>query len=59
MKPEEFLTLVAGFMKYLNERNKQYKIARRFGFVTEPEKLVLYYFEQLMKKQKIEELPCF
>jgi hypothetical protein len=46
MKLEDFRQLVAGFMKHLNERNTQYKIAKRYGLVTEQEKPVIFYFEQ-------------
>ncbi len=46
MKLEDFRQLVAGFMKHLNERNTQYKIAKRYGLVTEQLKPVVFYFEQ-------------
>lgn len=49
MKLEDFRLLVAGFMKHLNERNTQYKIAKRFGLVVEQEKPVVFYFEQFKK----------
>ena len=46
MKLEDFRALIAGFMKHLNERNTQYKIAKRFGLVAEEAKPVIFYFEQ-------------
>ena len=46
MKLEDFRQLIAGFMKHLNERNTQYKIAKRYGLVMEHEKPVVFYFEQ-------------
>ncbi|MCW3091633.1 MAG: endonuclease [Ferruginibacter sp.] len=52
MKLEEFRQLVAGFMKHLNERNTQYKVAKRFGLVTEQEKPVVFYFEQFEGEKK-------
>jgi 5-methylcytosine-specific restriction endonuclease McrA len=45
MKLEDFRNLVAGFMKHLNERNTQYKIAKRFGLVIENIQPVVFYFE--------------
>ena len=45
MSLENFRQLVAGFMKHLNERNTQYKIAKRYGLVQEIEKEVKFYFE--------------
>ncbi len=53
MKLEDFRQLVAGFMKHLNERNTQYKIAKRYGLVIEQEKPVVFYFEQHMKEAVI------
>ncbi len=52
MKLEDFRQLVAGFMKHLNERNTQYKIAKRYGLVIEQEKPVIFYFEQYAKEIK-------
>lgn len=49
MKLEDFRQLVAGFMKHLNERNTQYKIAKRFGLVEEHEKPIVFYFEEYRK----------
>ena len=50
MKLEDFRSLVAGFMKHLNERNTQYKIAKRYGLVIEDQKPVIFYFEQYVPK---------
>ena len=52
MKLEDFRQLVAGFMKHLNERNTQYKIAKRYGLVVEQEKPVIFYFEQHESKAR-------
>jgi 5-methylcytosine-specific restriction endonuclease McrA len=46
MSLEEFRSLIEGFMKHLNEINTQYKIAKRYGLVTEDIKPVVFYFER-------------
>lgn len=46
MNLEEFRRLVGGFITSLNRDSTQYKIAKRYGFVTEIEKPVIFYFEQ-------------
>ena len=46
MSLEEFRRLIAGFMLHLNERNTQYKIAKRYGLVKEDIKPVVFYFEK-------------
>ncbi|MCH8067804.1 MAG: HNH endonuclease [Candidatus Marinimicrobia bacterium] len=43
---EEFRALISGFMNYLNETNTQYKIAKRYGLVSEINKPVKFYFEK-------------
>ena len=45
MSIEEFRKLVGGFVKSLNRDSTQYKIAKRYGFVVEVEKPVVFYFE--------------
>ncbi len=45
MSIEDFRKLVAGFIKSLNRDSTQYKIAKRYGFIVEIEKPVLFYFE--------------
>ena len=50
-KIADFRKLVEGFMTHLNERNTQYKIAKRFGLVEENVKPVVFYFEQYEKEQ--------
>ena len=45
---EGFRQLISGFMKHLNERNVQYKIAKRYGLVSEHIKPVKFYFEQFV-----------
>ena len=52
MKLEQYRQLVEGFMKHLNERNTQYKIAKRFGLVVEQVKPVIFYFEQIEMEKK-------
>jgi 5-methylcytosine-specific restriction endonuclease McrA len=42
---EEFRALISGFMKHLNEVSTQYKIAKRYGLVTENVKPIVFYFE--------------
>jgi 5-methylcytosine-specific restriction endonuclease McrA len=42
---EDFRSLIAGFMKHLNEISTQYKIAKRYGLVTENIKPIVFYFE--------------
>jgi 5-methylcytosine-specific restriction endonuclease McrA len=42
---EDFRLLIQGFMKHLNERNTQYKIAKRYGLVHEDIKPIVFYFE--------------
>ena len=46
MNIEEFRKLIGGFITSLNRDSTQYKIAKRYGFVVEVEKPVLFYFEQ-------------
>jgi 5-methylcytosine-specific restriction endonuclease McrA len=43
---EEFRSLIQGFMKHLNEHSTQYKIAKRYGLVTEDIKPIIFYFEK-------------
>jgi 5-methylcytosine-specific restriction endonuclease McrA len=42
---EEFRKLISGFMTHLNERNTQYKIAKRYGLASETSKQIKFYFE--------------
>ncbi|GAB3937540.1 HNH endonuclease [Larkinella terrae] len=42
---EGFRQLIAGFLKSLNRDSTQYKIAKRYGFIQEVEKPVVFYFE--------------
>lgn len=53
LKLEDFRQLVEGFMKHLNERNTQYKIAKRYGLVIEQEKRIVFYFEQYKKETEV------
>ena len=46
---EEFRRLVGGFMKHLNERSTQYKIAKRYGLVEETREEVKFYFEKVQE----------
>lgn len=43
---EAFRSLIQGFMKHLNEVNTQYKIAKRYGLVSEHIKPVKFFFEK-------------
>lgn len=45
MSLEEFRKLIAGFMKHLNEHSTQYKLAKRYGLITENNIKVQFYFE--------------
>jgi hypothetical protein len=47
MSLEEFRKLISGFITHLNERNTQYKIAKRYGLVNETQKPIEFYFETL------------
>jgi len=42
---EQFRSLIYGFMKHLNELSTQYKVAKRYGLVTEDIKPIKFYFE--------------
>lgn len=45
MSLEDFKGLIQGFMKHLNEISTQYKIAKRYGLVSETNEPVRFYFE--------------
>ena len=49
MNLEDFRKLIEGFMRHLNERNTQYKIAKRYGLIQETIKPIIFYFETLTK----------
>lgn len=49
MNIEDFRKLVGGFITSLNRDSTQYKIAKRYGFVVEIEKPVVFYFEEIEK----------
>ncbi len=44
---EDFRKLIVGFMKHLNEVSTQYKIAKRYGLITETNIEVKFYFETI------------
>ena len=48
MNLEDFRKLIEGFMKHLNERNTQYKIAKRYGLIQETIKPIIFYFETII-----------
>jgi 5-methylcytosine-specific restriction endonuclease McrA len=50
MSLEQFRSLIAGFMKHLNEVSTQYKLAKRYGLVVETNIDVKFYFETLTNK---------
>jgi len=45
MSLEQFRSAIKAFMKHLNERSTQYKIAKRYGLVIETNIEVKFYFE--------------
>lgn len=47
---EEFRQMIADFIKSLNRYSTQYKIAKRYGLISEIEKPVIFYFETLSKE---------
>jgi hypothetical protein len=47
MSLEEFRKSIAYFMKHLNEKSTQYKIAKRYGLITETNIEVKFYFETI------------
>lgn len=54
MSLEEFRRLVGGFLTSLNRDSTQYKIAKRYGFIQEVVKPVVFYFEScIAQKQEI------
>ena len=57
MNLKDFRKPVGGFVKSLNRDSTQYKIAKRYGFVVELEKPVIFYFETMAKKQPRQVLP--
>ena len=46
---EWFREAIKGYMKHLNEVSTQYKIAKRYGLVTETDIEVIFYFETFNK----------
>lgn len=48
MSLEEFRKLIKCFMKHLNEVNTQYKVAKRYGLISENDVEVKFYFETLI-----------
>ena len=48
MNLEDFRKLIEGFMRHLNERNTQYKIAKRYGLIQETIKPIIFYFETII-----------
>lgn len=47
MSVEDFRKAITTFMKHLNEISTQYKIAKRYGLVTETLKPIIFYFETI------------
>ncbi len=43
---ESFRASIKGYMKHLNEISTQYKVAKRYGLVSENDIEVKFYFEQ-------------
>ena len=46
MSLEDFRSLIKGFMKHLNEKSTQYKVAKRYGLIVENDIDVLFHFEK-------------
>jgi len=46
MSLEGFRKLIQGFVNSLNRDSTQYKIAKRYGLITETENPVVFYFEK-------------
>lgn len=44
---ESFRSMIKAYMKHLNDINTQYKIAKRYGLVTENDIEIVFYFETL------------
>lgn len=44
---ENFRKSIKGYMKHLNEKSTQYKIAKRYGLITETDIEVKFYFETI------------
>lgn len=49
---EQFREFIKGFMKHLNNISTQYKIAKRYGLITETNIEVKFYFESLAEREK-------
>ena len=45
MSLEEFRNLITGFIKSLNRDSVQYKVAKRYGLISETVKPIVFYFE--------------
>jgi hypothetical protein len=45
MSLEEFRNSIKNYMKHLNEKSTQYKIAKRYGLIIETDIEVKFYFE--------------
>ena len=48
MSLEEFRKQIKGFMNHLNNISTQYKIAKRYGLVSENDIEVKFYFEKIL-----------
>jgi hypothetical protein len=46
MSLEGFRNAIYEFVKNLNQNSVQYKIAKRYGLITETENAVVFYFEK-------------
>jgi len=53
---EDFRKLIKGFVTSLNRDSTQYKIAKRYGLVTEEEKEVVFYFETFIEQSPSEKV---
>ena len=56
MSIEDFRKLIGGFIKSLNRDSTQYKIAKRYGFIEEVEKPVVFYFESYASESEVTDI---
>jgi 5-methylcytosine-specific restriction endonuclease McrA len=54
---EDFRKLIEGFIKSLNKKSTQYKIAKRYGFITENIQPVVFYFEKFNEEKILTNTP--
>lgn len=55
MSIEDFRGMIAGFIRSLNERITQYKIAKRYGLIQETPKEIKFYYETFGSTPTVQE----